>query len=222
MSEATEYLLENHKKTFEIYNAIAHMEEEILSKIDKAIREHFPYWVEGEWNCTDEENLKDDYCITIIRNEWSYQNDKEEILSYLWTYLQLDGDDPIWTFLGLPNEDEDNSVNIVIWLSEEFKQLTNYQTFVVEFDKRNQELLENAGFTKKGGNINPKTGRNVNRKYERKIHFSNTSILSGLKNDDWEEALEELKDVWKVIEKIDWEFLKKPIAKHQKTTEQIN
>ena len=84
------------------------------------------------------------------------------------------------------------------------------------------KMINDAGFVIKGGNINPKTGRNVNRKYERKIHFINTSILSGLKNDDWEEALEELKDVWQVIEKIDWSFLKKPIAKHQKATEQIN
>ena len=222
MSESTEYLVENYKKTFEIYNAIVRMEEEILSKMDKAIRENFTYWVKGEWNCTDEENLEDDYCINIIRREWSYLNDKEEIISYIWSYLELDGDDPIWTFLGLPNQDDDNSVNIVIWLSEEFKQLDNYQNLVDEFDKRNQELLENAGFTRKGGSINPKTGRNVNRKYERKIHFSNTSILKGLKSDDWEEALNELKNVWQVIEKIDWSFLKKPIAKHQKTTEQIN
>jgi len=216
MSEATNYLIENHKKTFEIYNAIAHMEEEVLAKIDKAIRENFSYWIAGKWDCTEDENLKEDYCINIIRKEWTYENDNEEILSYLWAYLQLQGDDPIWTFLGLPTEDEESSVKIVVWLSEEFKQLSNYQNLVGEFDKKNQELLENADFLKKGLKVNPQTGRNINRKYEREIHFNNNAILNGLKNDDWEEALEELKKVWQIIEKIDWEFLKKPIAQHQK------
>ena len=99
MSEATEYLVENHKKTFEIYNGIARMEEEILSSFDKAIRENFSCWIAGQWTCTKEENLKDDYCINIIRNDWTYQNNKEEALSYIWSYLLLDGHEPIWTFL---------------------------------------------------------------------------------------------------------------------------
>ena len=209
MSESTEYLLENHKKTFEIYNAITHMKEEILSKVDKAIRENFSSWVEGEWKCPAAENLNDDDCINIIRNEWSYQNGRKETLSYLWAYLDLDGDDPIWTFLGLPNEDEGNSVNIVVSLrSEEFKQLADYKDLVKKFDDANQELLENAGFIKKGGDIN--------RRYKREIYFSNTSVLNGLQNDNWDKALKELEEVWKVIGKISWEFLKEPISKHQK------
>jgi hypothetical protein len=208
MSESTEYLLENIEKTYEIYNAISHMENEILTKFDKAIRKSFSNWVEGEWICTKEENLQDDNCINIVRKEWTFQNENKELKSFIWAYFQLDGDDPIWTFFGLPNEKGNNSVHIHIWLSDEFKQLPGYQKLLEEFDRRNQEFLAKADFDKKGGS--------VNRWYEKKILFSNTAILNGLKNDDWDEATLQLKEAWQIFGKVEWEFLKKSIKKYKK------
>lgn len=208
MSEATEYLLENYIKTFDIYNAIGQMEIDVLTKFDEAIREVFSDWFEDDWVCIKEENLQDDYCINVIRKEWSFRNDKDEIHSYIWAYLVLEGDDPIWTFFGLPSEDEGNCVKIEIWLSKEFKQLQNFQDLIEEFDEKNQDLLEEAGFSKKGGK--------VNRTYEMPIHFSNSSILKGIKNNDWDEATTQLKKAWQNIEKVDWLFLKKAINQHKK------
>ena len=81
MSESTKYLVENINKTFEIYNAISKMETEILAKFDKKIRETFPSWVNGNWISPEEETLHEDYCINIIRKEWSYQNEKKDTKS---------------------------------------------------------------------------------------------------------------------------------------------
>jgi hypothetical protein len=208
MTESTEYLIKNIRKTFDIYNAISHMETEILSQFDKAIRNSFTEWIDGEWISTKEENLQDDYCINIIRKDWSFQDEKDEMKSYIWTYFQLEGDDPIWTFFGLPDKNGNNSVHIHIWLSDELKQLNNYQELIDQFDNKNQKLLEKGGFNKKGGK--------VNRWYEMKILFSNTAILKGLKNDDWDEATEQLKEAWQIFQEIEWKFLEKSIKKHQK------
>ena len=207
MSEATEYLVENINKTFEIYNAISKMETEVLAKFDKNIRESFSSWVNGEWISPEEENLHEDYCINIIRKEWSYQNEKKDTKSYIWTYLQLDGDDPIWKFFGLPDVEGENSICIRLWLSDEFKQLSNYQKLIEEFDQKNQILLTENGFVKKGGK--------VNRTYEMEVLFSNEAILNGLQNDNWDEVEENLIQAWKIFDQIEWDFIKKAIKKHQ-------
>jgi len=207
MSEATKYLVENINKTFEIYNAISKMETEVLAKFDKNIRESFSSWVNGEWISPEEENLHEDYCINIIRKEWSYQNEKKDTKSYIWTYLQLDGDDPIWKFFGLPDVEGENSVCIHLWLSDEFKQLPNYQKLIEEFDQKNQTLLTGNGFVKKGGK--------VNRTYEMEVLFSNKAILNGLQNDNWDEVEENLIQAWKIFDQIEWDFIKKLIKKRQ-------
>jgi len=103
MSESTEYLVKNITKTFEIYNAISKMQMEVLSKFDKNIRKSYSSWLSSNWIVTENENLYEDYCLNIIRKEWSYQNEKQDIKSYIWTYLYLYGDDPIWKFFGLPD-----------------------------------------------------------------------------------------------------------------------
>lgn len=208
MSEATKYLIKNINKTFEIYNAISKMEREVLSNFDKHIRESFPNWVSGDWICPKEKSLHEDQCINIIRKEWSYQDEKKETKSYIWTYLELDGDDPIWKFFGLPDEEGENSVCICLWLSDEFKQLSNYQQLIEEFDQKNQRLLTENGFNKRGGR--------VNRSYEMEVLFSNEAILNGLQNDNWDEAEKILIQAWKVFERVEWNFLKKAIQKHQK------
>ena len=61
MSEATEYLIKNITKTYEIYNEICRMETEVLEKVDKNIRESFSNWVEGNWIATEDENLHEDF-----------------------------------------------------------------------------------------------------------------------------------------------------------------
>ena len=81
MSEATQFLVENINKTFEIYNAISKMQREVLNRFDKNIRESFPNWVSGEWISPEEENLCEDYCINIIRKEWSYQDENKDTKS---------------------------------------------------------------------------------------------------------------------------------------------
>ena len=122
--------------------------------------------------------------------------------------MQLNGDDPIWKFFGLPDEEGENSVRIHLWLSDEFKQLSNYQQLIEEFDQKNQSLLTGNGFDKKGGK--------VNRTYEMEVLFSNEAILNGLQNDNWDEAEKNLIQAWKTFEQIEWDFIKKAIQKHQK------
>lgn len=208
MSESTEYLVKNHEKTFEIFNAIHNMEQEVLTKFDKAIRNMYSEWVGDQWFCYKGETLDNDSCINISHKGWCYKDEDGEIDAYIWPYLNLEGDNPIWSFLGLPSEDGSNSVYIDIWLSNSFKKLSNYQQLIVDFDEKNQDLLENAGFVKKGGK--------ANRTYRLEIFFSNISILNGIQNDDWDKSLEQMKGIWEAIAKIDWEFLKEPINEHKK------
>lgn len=68
--------------------------------------------------------------------------------------------------------------------------------------------MESAGFAKKGGA--------ANRIYSLEIFFNNAAILKGIQNDDWDEAFVQLKDIWEVISKIDYEFLIKPMKEHRK------
>ncbi|MBW2185163.1 MAG: hypothetical protein JRG71_01805 [Deltaproteobacteria bacterium] len=209
MNESTDYLIENITKTYEINNAISNMKEEVLSRFDKSIRNSFSEWITGDWICTENENLQDDDCINIIRKEWLVKDDTDEIKSYIWPYLVLEGDDPIWSFFGLPNEKEDQSVCVVIALSDEFKQLQNSDELLKCFDDTNKKMLESAGFYLKGGK--------VNRWYVMKLFFSNSSILKGLRDDDWYEAHKQLKNAWEIFEKIDWEFMKPAIKIHNKS-----
>lgn len=206
MSETTEYLVENINKTFEVHTAVSRMETEVLSELDKVIRESFSSWVNGEWISPEVENLHEDYCINIIRKEWSFINEMNDIKSYIWAYLQLNGDDPIWKFFGLPDSEKENSIHIHLWLSDEFKQLNNFQKLIQEFDEKNYELLTKGGFVKKGGK--------VNRYYEKEILFSNDAVLNGLQNNNWDEAVKELIQAWKIFEKIEWDFLRNTIKKH--------
>lgn len=98
-------------------------------------------------------------------------------------------------------------MNIILWFPDEFKQLLNYQALIKEFDDRNQKLLTDNGFSKKGGK--------VNRLYEMDVLFSNEDILKGLQDDNWDQVNENLIQAWKIFEKIEWDFLKTAIKKHQ-------
>ena len=204
MSESTEYLIKNHKKTFEIFNAINNMEQEVLTEFDKAIRD--AKWIGKQCFCYEDETLNEDLCINIFHKDWCYKDENNKIKTYIWFYLEVPEENTIWSFFGLSSI-QDNSC-IVVELTDNFKRLENYQELIEEFDKRNKDLLENIGFVKKGGK--------ANRSYHLDIFFNNMSILKGIQNNNWGEALKQIKEIWKVVAKIDWDFLRKPIKKDKK------
>lgn len=146
MSESTEYLIKNHKKTFEIFHAINNMEQEVFTKFDKALRKTYSEWLGDLWFCHEDETLYDDLCINIIHKDWCYKNEKNEIDSYINPYLFLGGDDPIWSFFGLTVGDNNSPTCIDVWLTNSFKQLDKYQDLIKEFDNKNQSLFGKCWF----------------------------------------------------------------------------
>lgn len=198
MDESILYIVENIEKSYEIYRAIENMEDEVLSEMDAAIRKAYHDWVDDNWITYEDETLNEDYVIHIIRKEWMFTNDKDEKDSYIWIYLQLEGDDPIWKFFGLPSSSSKDSVRIEIWLSDKLK---NKPEVIKQFDLLYKKHLEKNGFVKKGG---PK-----NRTYEMEVLFKNRDILKGLKDDDWDDALKPLLDAWTMFNQMNWTSIKK-------------
>lgn len=169
------------------------MQEEILSNLDKAIRNSYNSWLNDKWIVYDDEKLQDDWNISINRKEWGLTNKDDEEDYYVWAYLELEGDDPIWNLFGLPSINGNEKVNFKIWISDNFEDKSNA---INQFDILFEEQLLNIGFQKKGG---PK-----NRTYTLQTIIKKQHIINGLTNEDWDDALKQMVQIWNSLDKINW------------------
>jgi hypothetical protein len=203
MDKPTIYLLRDIYKTYEVFRAIQQMDEDVLSGVDKAIRANYSEWLGGDWVDYKGENLQEDWAISVMHKDWTWDADGD-MESLIWTFLRLEGDDPLWSFLGVNSSENQASIRIKLNFSSFGPSESN--KYIKEFDAANGEFLSKHGFKRFGS---------VNRYYEKIVMFNPEYVINGIENDDWEDALKQIKDIYvNVVSNIEWGFLKRPLQKY--------
>ena len=99
MSDATQYIVKNIKKSYEVYKALERMQEEVTSALDHAIRDRYEDWLSSDWKFS-EYTLQDDWGISLTLKDFCFVDEDGNEDSYFWLRLDLDSDESIWKMLG--------------------------------------------------------------------------------------------------------------------------
>lgn len=193
MGEATNFIVENIEKSYEVYKSICKMEDDVIMQLDKAIRSQFKGWLDESWEDYKLPMLENDNWIGVTRNELLFKVDEDDEDAYFWLSFGLAGDDQIWKFFGLPTE---NNEKVFIRLQLNLSILPDHKKLINNIDAQFKEQLSNLGFQRKGGMNDPY--------YNIDITFNNKAVLRGLINDDWEDALKPIKAGWQAIATLNW------------------
>lgn len=201
MSEATHYVVENIEKSYEIYQSLVAMDTHVLASVQKAVENHFCMWLGTSWKI-EKGCLSDRYNLYVYPEVLEVQVGKD-VCGYLEFGFELEGNDPIWTFFGLPSVDNSDAVYACLYLGH-LKDLPNGEAIIETFDDTYREALKKLGFFRKGGKSTPY--------YSKELIFSNATILEGLRDNAWEQALQPLQSSWCDLDKlIDWEALESQV-----------
>lgn len=210
MDKPTIYFLKDIKKTYEIYNAINKIYDDVLVALYNAVENNYTRWLGQGWQLIDV-TLSETYDILFINDELNIMS-KGEIYPPICPYIELYGDDPIWSLLGIKGSDAGGSSTIGISLDTSIlSEYLSANDFIKVFDEMYGEILTNNGFNKRGGS--------VNRYYEKEISINPEYIIKGLTSEDWDDALLSIKSACEVFKQIKWDFLKTPLSKYKKDLE---
>ncbi len=208
ITETTKFLIENIQKSYEIYAAITRMDDEIFTKIDNEIRRSIKDWCGSDWITPNFESLQKDWAINFLHPDWVINSGDKKERSLIWPYMGIGGDNPIWKFFGVNDENNENEVCFSVTFDDLLKQFPNYKAILNEFDERNSERLTTSGFIK--------TNRFSDR-YYKNIFFDSTAVLKGFIEEDWEDALKPIKSILDVLKELDVDFLKSYTEKCRNT-----
>lgn len=206
MLETHLYLLENIEKTQQVAKALIDFESDLYDKLDLAIKKNFKDWVGDKWQLIEGSSLtQSDYkWILISRKELVFDNNGVDE-SYISLDFGTDGVRPLWSIFGLPLIDPDD--NDYVYVSLSMKGLTNIKNYEKKLQKIEsliQNILKGKDYIRKGGKNNPY--------YENSnIIFKKEEIIMGLKDDNWNTALNPLKVHWQLLASLDWESIIKII-----------
>ncbi len=209
MSESVNYVMKNIEASHEIYKTFLDMKKLVLTRLHAAVKDSFPTWIGKGWELDQDWTLQEDFIVGVFPRDLAFKvgDDETETLRMC---FELGGEEFIWKLFGLNTGNEDDEVEAHLWLTPLLK-FPNGADLVKEFDKKCSAELTNRGFSRKGGKANPH--------YAKYIAFSNTAVLKGLENDDWEEALEPLRKSWTTLcEIIDWDDLRMQV--HRSSSDQ--
>lgn len=206
MLETHLYLLENIEKTQQVTRAFLDFEKDLYDKLDLAIKKYCIDWVGDKWQLIEGSSLtRTDYkWILVSRKELVFDNNGENE-SYISLDFGTDGVMPLWSIFGLPLMEPDDYV----YVSFSMGGLTNIKDYEKKLQKIEgliQNNLKGRGYIRKGGKNNPY--------YENSnIIFKKEEIIKGLRDDDWDAALNPLKAHWQFLAGLDWDAIIKIIKK---------
>jgi len=210
MHESTCYILDNIEKSVEILDAMRDMNNEVLQQFDNAIRENLSEWFGDKW-CVHEDTMHDSWSIHIYRQELEYKTERSEIGAKAYICLFLEGDDPIWKFLGQKSRHYDlDKVSVQLYMDDSVSDLLADEVFTNPNIKIELDSLEHSNYRIKG---------RKKKTIEKAISFKSDAILKGINEDDWEDALSPLKDAWGELVNLNWNEIIRIISRKKESDE---
>lgn len=202
MSESVNYVVRNIESSYEIHKSIEQMKETVLRGMHNAVENSFTSWFGSDWELDSDWNFFENEIVGVLSKPLSFAGEEGKPES-VQLCLELDGESAIWKLFGINTLGGSDQIMSHLYLAPLLK-LEHGSDVINYFDTKYSKELKEKGFIRKGSRKNPY--------YVMELSFSNTAILKGLENDDWEEALEPLKKSWTTLyEMIDWDDLGKQV-----------
>ena len=183
------YILENFDKSKTIYESLYSFSEELLKYFDSQIANTIKDILGKEFIISDECSLSEDHELHLANKSWlvPFSDNSESLCSF---YIDLDGEEPIWSFLGSSFLDEKCKASIGFTWGTLIAKSTNA-------DELRTILKDSAKDFEELGFIIPKT-KHANHIY-RELNFSSDQVLNAIKEDNWDNIINHIEQEFKLI-----------------------
>lgn len=199
MDAAVKYALENIEQTKQIRDTIEKMDEEVWSIFDEMLISSFADWFGEQWFIGNS-TLGEYGIVWASRNDLRIETDRGDESALVSFALEVCGEDPVWSFLGLGSGGESGMARV--WLTTRGLK----EAGLADFKKRSDRIDETLRQELQAAGYKHKTAGNCHWYCRDGISFDSRALLAQIdEGGNADVALKPLREAWQVLVDLDWD-----------------